>query len=104
MRDAIDRILAAEDEARNLKKDAQDSAAEEIKAARKKGKEYVQSTNELARREAARLIMDAGKEAEKQQKENREGARGEAEAMYKAAEKKVEKAVDVIVEGIVAGL
>lgn len=104
MRDAIDRILAAEEEAENLKKEAQDKAASEIKAARKRGKEHIRKTNEAAHREAERMISQAKDDAAMEQKENSRDARSEAEDIFERARQREEKAVEAIVEGIVAGL
>ena len=81
MKEAIDRMLATEKEARGIVADAEHQADHIMAASREKAARLEESTRHSAQEEATRLLTDAERQAHHEHDEQLTEARAKASAM-----------------------
>ena len=101
MRLAIDKIRAAEAEAAEMKKQAQQAADEAQIQAKADGKKAIEAAVESANREAEKIVAEAEAKASDASGGKVEAAKKEADAILEKAESRMDQAAQMIVERIV---
>lgn len=104
MREAVERIRAAEADAERAKRLAREKADSELAGAGENGKKYVEAAVSEADRAAAGLIKEAEKKALSIAEEKIREAERETASLMKTAQSRIDRASAVIVEGIVGGI
>ncbi|WP_005035443.1 hypothetical protein [Holophaga foetida] len=102
MRDTIQRVMAAEDEATRLLEEAQKEAEAFLAQCRQRAREVVEEGRAEARREAEAILGRAEEEARREREERIRAASAEIETSLQLDETLAGQAVDAIVRCVCA--